>query len=247
MKSTAFFTVADNNNMPYALTMGKTLNKFHPEIPIYIYGEKEIKETSIPIPDFFYLATPYIARVLLEKHDCVIKIDADSLVLGNLDHILQDETFEIGTVLNWNRVDPKVYGEIGLATITPQEYYNNGFVVLRNKDFVNEWFKLCTTKHHARMPFREQGFLNILCHYGKFNVRCLDYSNCWHGLCSKGEWNKCIIRNNEVILPKGEDHYPEEDKIIKIVHWGGGNAEKKLNYRVFFNEECIEYINKLVI
>lgn len=243
---TCVFTIADNQNLPYAKMMAKSLNHFHKDLQVRCFTEKDIMSSGITPEKFFYLATPFCASHLFKDYDCVIKIDADTLITGNLDHILNDETYDVGTVYNWNRVDPRIYGEIGLFTIQPKEYYNCGFVVMRNRDFVNEWLELCNGKHFDRMPMREQGFLNILAHYGRFKVKCFDNSTMWHGLISKGEWNRCTIKDGQMVLPKGKDHYPQEEKIIKAIHWGGGNTHPKLNYKVYFQEDCIEYIDTIL-
>lgn len=243
---TTFFTVADQNNLPYAEMLEKTLRKFH-DTEFQIFTEKKLKQFNIPSPTIYYLATPVIAKHLFENgYECVIKIDADSLVLGSLDHILNDDMYDVGTVLNWNRVDPQRFGLVKLATIEPIEYYNNGFVVMRNRQFVNEWFAQCFGIHFNRMPMREQGFLNILTHYGRFRVKCFDRSNMWHGLISKGEGLKMIIRDNQIVLPKGIDNYPNKDKTIKIIHWGGGSNEPKMNYRIYYSEPVIKYIDNLL-
>ena len=227
MKPRVMFTVADNNNLKWAKQLENTLRKFHSaeEIPFVIIGQEELDKWDDKAK--FYRATPYYAKKFLEEYELVIKIDADSLITGTLDYIFQ-MSYDVATVYNWNRVDPPVYGEIGLATIRPLEYYNNGLVAMRSKEFVNQWLKLCYGPHFDRMPFREQGFLNVLAHYGEFKVLCLDdyfpvfgYS-AWHGLRSKGEWNKIELRNKELLLPKGDNGYPEMDKVIKVIHWAGG-------------------------
>lgn len=240
------YTIADQKNKPFADILEKSFKHFHPDIPFKVYGEDELNASGIERPTIFYLATPLYAQQLFKEYDTVVKMDADSIVLGNLDHIFNDMTYDVGTVYNWNRIDPPKFGEIGLATIQPQEYYNNGFVVMRNKAFVDEWMNLCKTRHFVRMPFREQGFLNILTHYGRHTVKCFDDSDMWHGLRSKGEWNRCVMKDGNVVLPKGADGYPEADKIIKVIHWAGGAGETKMNYRAYFNEEVQDFITEIM-
>lgn len=244
-----FFTIADNNNLKWAKQLGNSLAKFHKDIPFKIIGQKELDENKDPAK--FYRATPYYASKLLEEYDLVIKIDADSIVTGSLDYVL-NMPYDVATVYNWNRVDPPIYGEIGLATIAPQEYFNNGFVALRSKEFVKEWLRLCYSPHFDRMPYREQGFLNILAYYRNYEVVCLDDYNpltnysAWHGLRSKGEWNKIVIRDDKLILPKAPNNYPEMDKEIKVIHWAGGNDQNKMNYRIYFNEDVIKRLDYLI-
>lgn len=249
MKPRVAFTIADNNNLADAVKLKNSIRKFYneKELPFIIIGQDELDKWNDP--NKFYRATPHFARKLMGQYQLVIKIDSDSIVLGNLDYIFNMQ-YDVATVGNWNRVDPPVYGEVGLATIHPLEYYNNGFVAIRNRVFVEEWYSLCYSRHFDRMPYREQGLLNIMAHYGRFKTLCLDDKNpymnhsAFYGLRSKGEWNRVHLKGDEFILPKGDNGYPEEDKVLKVIHFAGG-ADKNTNYRLFFNEECIKRLDYL--
>lgn len=243
---TVFFTIADQANLGYAKMMEKSLKYFHPEAELRIYTEKELKKTGIEPPRIFYLSAPYFADKLFnEGYDTVIKIDADSIVLSDLSEVFDDNSYDVGTVMNWNRVDPLKFGLIDLCTISPQEYYNNGFVVLKNRKFVDEWLRLCFTKHFDKMPFREQGFLNIVSHYFDFKVKCLDKGGSWWGLISKGEWLKTVMREGKVIIPKSEDGFPNMDIWLRVIHWAGGANEPKMKYKQNFPEDVIQFLNKV--
>ena len=241
-----FFTVADQQNMGYAKMMEKSLKYFHSEAELRIYSDEELFKTGMEKSKIFYLATPYFAsKLFTEGYEVVIKIDADSLVLSDISELWSDKSYDVGTVLNWNRVDSHKYGEIGLLTISPQEYYNNGFVVMKNSKFVEEWLRLCNSIHFERMPFREQGFLNLLTHYFNFKVKLLDIGDSWWGLISKGEWLKAIVKDEKIIIPKSEDKFPNKDMWLRVIHWAGGVGESKMKYKINFNEEVSEFMNKI--
>lgn len=252
-KPRVIFTVCDNKNEWMTKLMENSLRKFHSEdeLPLVVYGQKEMER--IKDPEKFYFATPYFMKELIKEYDLVLKIDNDSLVTGDLSYILYEAQYDVGTVYNWNRTDPLKYGLVEMATIPYNEYYNNGFVAVRNEDFVKEWWGQVRGRHWDRMPFREQGFLNILTHYGRFKTVCFDdydpsynYS-CWHGLRSKGEWLKIVLNEKkELVLPRGQDDYPERDKIIRVLHWAGGKDERKMHYRTLFQEPVIERLDWLV-
>ena len=242
-KPVVLFSMADKNNLPYYKMFLASLRKFHSEkeLPVILYTEEQIKTK-----EDWYRAKPMFARELIKEYDLVIGCDVDQLVLGNLDHILKGYgNYDVGTVLNINRVDPPIYGFISFGTIQPNEYYNNGLVALRSEKFVNHWWNLCTNSHFSRMPMGEQGFLNVLCHYGEYKVWCFDKYDpiynlaTWNGLVGKGETLRMKLEGKDVVLYQDSGNYPNRKTIIKLIHWAGGNTPNKGNYRLYFNEEFI--------
>lgn len=260
-KKQVAFTIADKANEWMVKLLRNSLRKFHTEeeLPLIHYNQKDMD--IIRDPAKFYFATPYFLRYLIKEYDTVIKLDCDQIICGDLNHILYEAKYDVGTVYNWNRTDPLKYGLVEMATIPFNEYYNNGFVAVRNEDFVKEWWAQCKGRHFERMPFREQGLLNILTHYGRFRTVCFDdydpafnYS-AWHGLRSKGEGMKMKVEFKEgskdykdakLMLPRGTDDYPERDKQIVAYHWAGGKDERKMHYRTLFPEDVISYFDWLV-
>jgi len=236
-----FFTIAgDPVNLGYAQKMEKSFHHFHPDIRLEIFGEEEIKKANDP--NIFYRATPLYGRILLEKYPLVIKIDADSVVTGKLDHIIDDKTYDVGCVLNWNRVDPPRYNfPLTVWDIPMQDYMNCGFVAMRSLPFVNQWWRLCLNPKFFNYRFREQDLLNIMYHYGDYSVKCFDHSNQWHGLVSKGEWLNFEKRGEEIFLPI-VDKYPDAEKKIKVIHFAGGEIPDKMNFRKYFKGDVMQYL-----
>lgn len=248
MKKAVVFTVADNRNIELAKALEASLRKFHSEeeLPYIIYGQDTLDK--IQDAGKFYRATPLFAKELIKEYELVIKIDADSIIMGSLDYVLS-EKYDAALVYNWNRVDPPKYGEIGLASIHPIEYFNCGFVAMRSKQFIDHWWGLCNSKHFALTPYREQGLLNLMAHYGDYHILRLDEVNgkhsAWYGLRNKGEGMNMILKDGKVILPKGAQGYPETDKEVKVYHFAGGE-NKELNFRTQFNEQLIKHIEWLI-
>lgn len=262
MSKTLFFTTCDNNNFKYAVMFWQSITKFHSskDIDMVLWTTETRPEELAKLPkgikvenldeylkydpNFWYRQKPILmSRYFEDGYSLVCGYDADQIVTGDLNEILESR-FDVAVVHNWNRVDPKVYGEIGLATIYPIEYFNCGLVAVRNPEFIKQWKKLCFSMHFDRMPFREQGFLNLLAHYGDFNVKPLDLGDSLYGLASKGEWDKCVMRDGLMVLPKSD--YPSKDKVIRVIHWAGGNNPVKMNYKVYFNQECCKYLDSLI-
>lgn len=243
MKRVAF-TIADQENMPYAKMMANSLMKFHPDLDLIIYTEKDVGEKIN-----FYRATPMFAKELIKRYDVVLKIDSDSIITGNLDYIFEQE-YDFGGVINYNRTDPKTFGYVKVWDVDPFEYFNAGFVALKSKRFIDHWWSLCNGPHFNNYQYKEQDLMNIMIHYGDYKIKSFDRPDkvydyhAWHGLLSKGEWNKIIMKGDELVLPKNKE-YPEEDKIIKVIHWAGGKSEK-MNYRIFFKEDVIKRLDYLI-
>lgn len=229
-----------------------SLRKFHPELELFRINDKEIEETKDP--QIFMRAKPYFANKFFEQgYELVIGADVDQIVTGDLNRILEGD-YEVGTVLNINRVDPPIYGLITFGTISPDKYYNAGFVALTSHKFVKHWLNLCYSEHYGRLQFREQDLLNIMCHYGEYRVTCFDeydatrdYS-AWHGLICKGEGLKMKMKGNELVIEPQPDGYPRQTKQIKLLHNAGGANEKPIqeSYRTLFNEDVIKYLTGLM-
>ena len=102
-KSEIVFTIADERNLDYAKGLEASFKKFHPDKEFRIYGPEQLKEIRHhEIPDFFYKATPFIAKDLIREYDLVVKIDADSVVTYELDNIFNDSSNDFAAVLNNN-------------------------------------------------------------------------------------------------------------------------------------------------
>ena len=244
----AYFTIADQNNLKYYELLKNSLSKFHPDIPLILIDEPKIKQLGDP--HFFYRATPIIAKALFKDYDIITKIDADTIITGNLDHIWEGE-FDVAVVKNSNPREDKVY-PIRLLDIHPLSYVNNGLVVMKSKVFVEHWLKLCMSEHFLNFQYREQDMLNIMVFYmgeafgGPYKIRFLDDSNKWHGLISKQYAPLTKLVDGKIILPKNDEWPQDEDKQIVAYHWAGGNSPDKMKYKLIFPKEICDFIDNLV-
>lgn len=233
--------------------MENSLRKFHKDVDYHLVEGDELATHLRVDPQFFYRATPIIAEKYIKDYELVLKIDADSIITGSLDAVFNTVDYDIGTVINWNRVDPQQYGYVQGWGIQPPEYFNCGFVAMRSEAFIRHWKALCFSPQFDRMQYREQDLLNVLCYYGNYNVRCFDHPNSpelgyWYGLISKGEWNRAILKNDAIIVPKGEGDtpFPDRDMELKVLHFAGGAGATKMNYKIFFSDDVSERLDRLV-
>lgn len=254
MKKQIAFIIADDRNLPYAKMCINSLRKFHSadELPVKLITGKELEMRLIMDKDFFYRAIPIIASELLQEYELVLKLDADQIITGPLTDILEDKSYDLGSVLNFNPTDYKNLGPITTYIIHCMTYMNCGFVAMRNKKMVDHWKKLCLTPAiFNNLQYREQDIMNILFYFGDYKTKCFDHKDpqktttSWYGLASYGEWLRVELQGDKLILPKNENGYPDKDIEIRCIHFAHGNVEK-MNYKIYFEESVIKRLDYLV-
>jgi len=254
------------NFMPIFDLLKNSFKKFHPNDDFILFSDDDIKQTNDNM--IFYRAAPYFARKLFDAgYTEVCKLDADTIVLGNLDHIWEGD-YDMAVVNNANPKEFKTY-PVSVWDIDPLAYVNAGFVVMKSERFINHWLSLCYSPHFNNYQMKEQDLLNILVFYGDYKVKLLDASNKWHGLISKQYTPNAILIDTvyppprkveakirgdlsitegvKIVLPKNDEWPKDEDKQIVAYQFAGGhNAPDKGKYQLYFNEEVTKYIDRLV-
>lgn len=237
------FTVADSNNEKYLKMFKNSLRKFHSEeeLPLIVVDQAWLNRINDPMK--FYRMTPLIARDLIKDYEVVLKFDCDQIVCGKLNHLWENTSYDLGCVLNGNPKEPPY----SVWDIHPAMYMNCGLVAMASSEFVHHWWSLCSSPHFNSYQFKEQDLMNIIYHYGNYDVTCFDASNNWNGLVSKGWWQFVEKRGEDLILPKGDRMWPVDgDKTIKVIHWAGGQEPNKMNYQIHFSPEVSKYLDYLV-
>lgn len=237
-----FFTIAYGapHIKEYAVKMANSLKKFHPDIPHFILSDEAVKPVLDAHPDNKWRLYATMGANLSKRFELVINIDNDSIVCGKLDHIINDNTYDVAVVQNNNLIDPK----LTVWDVAPEYYVNAGFVAIRGERPWTWWMKLCGMSCFKKYKMVEQDMLNIMVHYGDLVVKPLDFSDKWHGLIHKGQWHKFVLRDDKIILPK-EDGVCSEDKEIKVIHFAGGNVPK-MNPWVYFQEPVAKRLVELM-
>lgn len=251
-KPLIFITIADEKNLKMAKQLENSFKKFHPDIPFEILTGKDLQAYLEQDKNFFYRATPILGEKYLKEYELVVKMDSDSLVLGDISYIWKTKDYDIGTVINWNRYDPQRFGFVQFQGVLPVEYMNCGLVAMRNEKFVHDWKVICFTPQFDRLSFKEQDILNAMIYYGNWNIRCFDHmdkiggNEAWWGLVGKLEWSRAELRGEKIVVPKGfgTTPFPPIDTELKVVHMAGG--QPKESWAKFFNNEVMKRINYLI-
>ena len=272
-KPVAFFTACDDANFQYAIPFYKSLTKFHSpkDIDMFIYTTEKRPEQLQRLPEgikviditpfledpmFWYRQKPTLMEPLLDYYDLVIGFDADQLIVGDLNPLLEAQDFDAGVVINWNRHDEKFFPivELGRLGIPPIGFYNCGLVALRSKKFAHIWKVNCFNPEFNYMQYKEQDLLTIMAHFGNWNVRCFDLPDgpdspvSWYGIVGKGEWCRAVVEDGKVMVKKGfgSTPFPPSDTQIRVLHMGGGTGTKKDNWSALCSKELMERIEELI-
>mgnify|MGYP001598676315 CR=1 FL=1 len=229
----------------------KSFKKFHPNIDLNVITLNDLRAMSpSPYYDYSFKLTPLTLMNVMKDYDCAVRLDSDQIVLGNLEHVI-DGDFDVAVVQNSNPRDWKNHYELTgqrltLYDIDPLDYVNCGFVVVKSKRFVSHWWELINRGFFQNYQFREQDMLNLLTYYFPYKVKYLDrVGNKWHGLISKLYTPHMILRDGKVILPPTE--WNKEEKEIVCYHYAGGGGATKGKYKLLFNDEVADYIEKFTI
>ncbi len=240
--STVVFTVADNNYLPYAKMLERSFKHFHPDIDFVIFGEEDIKR--VPYTEPYYRNKAFFGKELAKKYDLVVNIDADSIIVGSLKDVFE-APYDVGVVLN-NAItvpDPLQRPICSLDRTNPMFYINAGFVAARSKRFWDWWDNLNQRHFFQQYQFREQDTLNMIFHYGDLKCVNFDDSPNIYGLWLNGYWPQAILDGDEIVLPES---VLGAKKPLKCLHWAGGAAAPKMNFRTRFSPEVADKIAELV-
>lgn len=239
-----YWSIADSRNLKYFDYLKNSFLKFHPNEELILFGDEEIQLANDPL--LFYRAAPYFTKKLMESgYDWVCKLDCDQIITASLNHIWEGG-FDVAVVQNSNPREMKNY-LVTVWDIDPLSYINCGLVVMKNKRFVDHWWRLCTSPHFDHYQMREQDLLNIMVFYGEYAVKFLDRFDKWHGLISKGYWAQIELRDNKLILPKNEEWPTDSDKEIICLHYAQGNTPNKWgDINIRFQPEVAKYLQALI-
>lgn len=227
MNSTVFYTIVDDN---YYYPVGthilvNTFRRFHPDIPLIVFRQDAIDEVFAREKINFYMAKPTFAKLLVGRYDRIINIDADTVITGRLDAIL-DGDWEVGGV--WNKND---YEDASFDNITPEMYVQAGLVGSTNPKFWDIWER--ENKNAMNYIRQENDILNKIWYndpiVSKMNRVIWDKDKDYYGC-------KALDREGEMYLEGGELMLRKEK--VKCYHHAKGRDLPKLQFdRMGFRPE----------
>ena len=212
----------------------QSIKYFHPEIDFYCFKDSQIGELFSIHPNVNWNTLhPFVSYQLIDQYDMVVHFDADSMVVGDLDELLDPSNLQFDLIGVRNNNDFNCAGKdryISNPGQDPQQYLNAGLVAVTNKDVLEEWM----TKNIAygnTLPFQEQSVLNEL--HSNWKVKILDpiEASVYYGISNLygkhthwDSWKEINLLGEELLL---------QGKKVKVLHHGGGHGAAKLDFNLF--------------
>lgn len=224
----------------------KSIEHFHPEIDFYVFGTEDINAIFQSHPEFNWTTIhPAISIQLIDDYDMVVHMDADSMIAGKLDELVNEDNLQydiIGVRNNndFNKAgkDPAIHEGYPIDT-----YLNCGLVAVTSKVFLEQWINKNLTVARYR-SFQEQSVLNEMVHTGDWKWKILDpidsnvyygTANTWGTITHWDSWKEINVVDGKLIL---------NNKVVKVLHHAGGSQPDKLNFSMF-NDETKLFLDRI--
>lgn len=236
------------------------LKYYHPDIPHFIYGDKEMDEDRDKYPWMWLGAMmPISAMKYVNDYDLIIHIDGDSTIVGPLDELIKGD-YDVASVRNNHFGGGSgCHGSITIDDIPWDKFVNAGLNATKGKEFLTEWLEGCKNGSINGGWDDEQNELNRHFFKEKYNSKILDDvgSGVSYGLTNVfgtrthwDSWKDLYMKDGEVhqLNPLGGEVK------VKVLHMaGGGQAKKNVfngqNMRDWLinwvNPEVSEHIKKI--
>jgi hypothetical protein len=217
---------------------------FHPEIPFFTFKSDAINKEFAKDPRVNWCTIhPVITSRLVDYFDLVVHFDADSIITGPLDAVIEGD-YEVAGVrcnndLGKAGADPGItYEDIGV-----DRYLNTGLVAATNKQFWSEWSHLTLTQS---FPYGEGGSFNKIFYSGKYKTKLLDPldAEVYYGISGLNgnspashyeTWKEIKIKDHEMYI---------WDKKVKVIHQAGSGGKYRFQPHLF-NKEALAYLETI--
>jgi hypothetical protein len=182
---TAFYTIISDSHYHGCRTdeFIKSFKKFHPDIDLFVFGQKQINETFNTNTKLnFHNSKAAFAKKIYNDYDLVVNIDADHLILGSLTEILQGD-YDVAVPSNYNvsinssivvNSVSSVAGIFQSNNLIPfWKYIQGGLIASTSKNFWDV-YEYASLNYSSLFGNRENDILNILCYMLPYNVKILE-------------------------------------------------------------------------
>ncbi len=245
MRPVVFYTfVSDDYYEPVGTPLLiNSFKKFHPDIPLVIFRKDQVEKIIDPERKLmggavnWLNAKPMFAKLLTDKFELVVNIDADSVVLGRLDEVLTGD-YDVGSVVNFND-----YENVSVENITEEMYLQAGLVASRRPEFWDIWMDK-SLKENWHLRCAENDTLNLVVYNELvpqgWKLKVFDKTKDYMGCKLLGREKECELKQGGVMC-RGEK--------VLLYHAAKGprnlpklSPEKLLSYG--FNHQVVSFIRE---
>lgn len=241
-----FYTICSDSHWKGCRTdeFISSFQHFHPNIPLVVYGQKEIDEEFRLRPELtFYNCKAHFGKILAKNYDLVVNIDSDHLILGTLDSILAAD-YDVAAPANYNIMANASLKEVKGNLVSEREYFQGGLIASTSKEFWDA-YDYAAVKHSSKFIHSENDVLNVLLTMNDYKVKYLDGDgffgspnfHSYYGCASLGKEKDMYVENGEIKLG---------GKPVKAYHfsWGGVN---KRHPKDLFRKEVVDHIYNSIV
>lgn len=214
---TVFFTIVDDAHYYPEGThlMINSFKKFHPDIDLVVFRQDMVDKVFAEKGINFYQAKPTFAKLLTDKYDLVVNIDADHVICGRLDEILKAD-YDVGCPWNFND-----YENSAFENITEEMYLQAGIVASTNKKFWDVWEE--ANKDAMQYLRKENDTLNLVVYnqMPELKLKIFDKEKDYYGCKSLGREMQFYVSDDKLMCKKEQ---------VLAYHFARGNVFPKLDY-----------------
>lgn len=228
---TVFFTIVSDKYYYPAGTpiLINSFKKFHPDIDMVVFRQDVIDRVFAQKDINFYKAKPTFAKLLTDKYDLVVNIDADHIILDRLDKILKGD-FDVACPSNLND-----YENTSVENVTEDMFLQGGLVASTNKKFWDVWEE--KNKDAMSYKCKENDVMNLVIYNNPFKLKILDKDKDYYGCKSLGRESEFYIKDNKVWC---------RDEQVFAYHHAKGAVFPKLRFEYMnFQPEVVQHLYKI--
>ena len=232
MKTVFFSILADNYyDTDRTNEFINSFKKFHPDVPLKIFGQKEIDAVFAANPGVnFNNCKAAFAKTLYNDYELVVNIDIDHIVFDRLTEVLEGD-YDIACPANFNRwLNAEIniccfdqYGKTDYLLVSQEKYLQAGLVASPRKDIWDLYYVM-SLKHSDLMYHKDNDVLNLMVYLLPLNVKVLDGDICYdspnfkayYGCASISVENYFVVEDNQVKLGGHQ---------VKLYHYARGRAK----------------------
>src|SRR3990167_7593510 len=243
MKPYVFYTFVSDNYYTPVGTPGliNSFKYFHPDIPLVIFRQDIIDTIIDPKKRFmggsvnWLNAKPIFAKILVNHFDCIVNIDADSIVTGKLDEVFKDD-YDIGSVVNFNDFE-----NVSVEGVTEQMYLQAGLIASRKPEFWDIWMAR-SLKDNWKYRCAENDTMNLVIYEelvpAGWKLKVFDKEKDYYG-CKSLNREKEFYLKDDSLMCRGE--------YVKLYHAAKGprNMPKFQFDKMDFTPEVATYLKEL--